>query len=326
MAKIHETDEQKREKLAALTNLENTAKGIPAETTDEQETPIQKAIEPKVIDGYRIIDKSELPFNGALYPESWKFAYKCPTSKQVANFSTMDENNQPAIIAAIEELVKECFVIVDENTETVINSGEINDGERLFFFLKLREFYLHDKPISYTTISQNWQEPVSVELFASRLSYKELSAGLLECFDGRVFTIPVQGLDDPITFRVPTFNASGKIFRHIVKVYRDSQSADEDASEKMKKDESFNKQFLLLAPFMFISGNETIEQLKLKFKGIQANEDLLGAYLTIINKLNFTNLDRLSYEYKGAQEETLIRFPGGWKSMFINKDIFGGIF
>jgi hypothetical protein len=315
MAKQHD-----EEKMKALREME----GSPEEA--EKAAPAKESAGPKVIDGYRVLERHQLPFGGSLYPISWNFAYKCPTAKQVANFSTMDESNQPAIIAAIEELVKENFVIVDSDTDETVSTGEINDGERLFFFLLLREFYLHDKPISYTTISQNWQEPVSVELFASRLSYKRLGEKLLECFDGRVFTIPVEGLDAPIAFRVPTFNASGKIFRHIVKVYRDSQGADEDASDKMQKDESFNKQFLLIAPFLFVTGNETVEQLKMKFKGIQASEKVLGAYLTIINKLNFTNLERLTYEYKGAEEETLIRFPGGWKSMFVDKGIFGDLF
>jgi hypothetical protein len=150
---------------------------------------------------------------------------------------------------------------------------------------------------------------------------------LLECFDGRVFRIPVDGLEEPITFRVPTFAGSGKIFKYIVKVYRESQSDEDDSkAENSKNDEAFNKQFMLVAPFLFVTGNETIEQLKLKFKGIIANEKIMDAYLTIINKINFSNLEKIVYEYKGAEEEALIRFPGGWKAMFVNKDIFGGIF
>jgi hypothetical protein len=328
--------EEEKKKLEALQQLESDAKGI--ETTgdaipenveehpaDEQELDNVVPFKPQVIDGYRILPNDRLPFGGALYPAAWSFAYKCPTSKQIANFSTLNEQDQPAIISAIEELVKTCFVIVDTTNGQAIDTGELNDGERLFFFLLLREFYLHDKPITYTTISQNWQEAVEVELFASRLKYKELSAGLLACFDGRLFTIP-NGDAEPITFRVPTFKASGKIFRHIVKVYRDSQTADESESKKMLEDESFNKQFLLVAPFLFVTGNETIDALKTKFRKIQADEALLDGYLTIINKLNLTNLERLGYEYKGSEEETLIRFPGGWKNMFINKSAFGGIF
>jgi hypothetical protein len=329
-----EKDEIKKQKLAELEQLESTAKGtepeaapIETETQPEDEDDnIVRMDAPKMIDGYRILARPNMPFGGALYPPSWTFAYKCPISKQIANFSTLNEQDQPAIVAAIEELVKACFVILDENNGQTIDTGELNDGDRLFFFLLLREFYLHDKPITYTTISQNWQEPVQVELLASRLKYKTLSAGLLACFDGRIFTIPVNEESEPIVFRVPTFKASGKVFRHIVKVYRDSQNADETESKKMLDDESFNKQFLLVAPFLFVTGNETIDALKTKFKKIQYNEDLLNSYLTVINKLKLDNMERIAYTYKGSEEETLMRFPGGWKNMFIDNQAFGGIF
>jgi hypothetical protein len=321
---------KKDEQLDALMKLEQTAKGIePEETIDESDRDVvdnSPENEPTVIDGYRIVDRSTMPFEGRLYPPTWKFAYKCPTTKQVANFSTVNEADQAAIMNAVEELVKDCFVILDTITGAQVSNNELNDGDRMYFFLLLREFYLHDKPIEYTVMSQNQNEPVLIKLVAASLRYPDFNPGVFKCFDGRIFTIPVAGMENPIVFRVPTFGASGKIFRHIIQKYRESQSANEEQSRKMKDDETFNKNFLLLAPFLFVNGNESIEALKLKFRGIFGNEELLKHYLTVINKMPFQNLEKIEYTYKGAIEEALVRFPGGWKNMFINSSAFGDLF
>ena len=315
----------KKSNLEELDQLENQAKGI----EESQPIPEQPVIEehfekvPKIIEGYKILESYDMPFGGVFYPASWKFAYRCPTSKEVANFSTINEQDQPSIISTIEELIRACYVIVDSESNAQISSSEINDGERLFFFLKLREFYLHDKPITYLTMSSSWQEPVEVNLVAAGLEFPKINDKLLACFDGRMFNIPVTGLDNPIRFLMPTLEISSRIFRYMIKTYKESQK---ETSDNMKDSEAFNKQFLMLAPFLYETGKESVESLKLKFKNIQKDDKLLTSYLTVINKIQLTNLDKINYTYRGSEEEALIKFPGGWKNMFINTEDFGGIF
>lgn len=277
---------------------------------------------PNSIDGYKYIPNNELPFEGALYPASWRFAYRCPTSMEVANFSTIADDDQPGIIAAVEGLIKKCYIIVDSDKNKEISSEEINDGERLFFFFRLREFYLNDTPITYLVMNPTYQEPVNINLSSSALVYPTLNTKLLECFDGRIFTVTYDKNLEPIKFLIPTLNTSSKVFRYMVKTYKDIQK-DEN---KGKDDSAFDKQFLLIAPYLYVDGNETIVALKQKFKVIQKNDKLLNAYITIINKLKLNNYDKIIYTYKESEEEALIKFPGGWKQMFIDKGAFGGIF
>jgi hypothetical protein len=278
---------------------------------------------PNTIDGYRYIPNDELPFGGALYPKTWRFAYRCPTSLEVANFSTINEEDQPAIISAVEDLIKRCYIIVDSDKNNEVSTDQINDGERLFFFLKLREFYLYDKPITYLTMNQTYQEPVTISLLASILIYPELNEKLINCFDGRKFTISYDVNQEPIVFLIPTLNTSAKIFRFMIKTYKEIQK---DESDKVKNSSAFDKQFLLIAPYLYVNGDETIISLQQKFKAIQKNPTLLNAYITIINKLKLNNYDKIVYTYKESEEEALIKFPGGWKQMFIDKGAFGGIF
>lgn len=326
---------KKQQDLAKMQELEQSKSGIVPEnndvieTNDNEETsesidqPKKLKKEYRLIDGYRILERNELPFMGVYYPESWEFAYRCPTTKEVANFSTISEQDQPKIISTISELVRKCFTIIDREKQQEVPSHQINDGERLFFFLKLREFYLHDKPIEYVTMSAMWQEPVTIQFVADSLIYKQPTEALMEYFDGRKFAIPVEGLEEPIEFLIPTLDIADRIFRYMMKTYQEAQK---ETSDNMKESEAFNKQFLLMAPFLYVKGNENIESLKFKFKQIEKNDLLLDSYIQLINKLNFTNSENIRYIYKESEEEAPMKFPGGWKNMFVNKGRFGNLF
>lgn len=312
------------DKLKALQELENSNSNEKSEETTNTNNRefLGEYKLPSSIDGYRYIPNEDLPFGGKLYVESWRFAYRCPTSLEVANFSTISEEDHQAIIASVEDLIKKCYIIVDSETNKQISTSEINDGERLFFFLKLREYYLFDKPITYIAMNQTYQEPVTVSLVASLLAFPELNEKLLACFDGRMFTIPVEDIEEPIKFLIPTLETSSRIFRYVIKSYKDVQKED----SKIKNTDAFDKQFLLVAPYLYEIGTENIESLKNKFKIIRKNDKLLSAYITIINKLKLNNFDKIVYTYKESEEEALIKFPGGWKQMFIDKGALGGIF
>lgn len=281
---------------------------------------------PKMTDGFRIIERNELPFNGRLYPESWNFAYRCPTTKEVANFSTIQENEQARIIGATEELVKSCFTIIDKDKRKEISTNEINDGERLFFFLKLREFYLHDKPIEYVVMSGDKQEPVTVKFLASSLIYPEMSDKLLNSFDGRMFSFELPETSPTnvreIKFLIPTLGRSQRIFSYLMRKYKEANKEDSDGK---KESEAMDKQFLLFAPYLYETGNEKIADLRSKYKKIIQDEYLTKAYLNIITNLKLTHKESITID-SDSEEETPIKFPGGWKAIFDDKGIFEGFF
>lgn len=278
----------------------------------------------ETVNGYRILANESLPYEGKLYPSTWKFSYRCPTTDEVAEFSTIDERDTPKIQDAITNLIKKCYVIVDVNEEKQISSSQINDGDRLFFFLKLREYYMQDIPIEFPIISQNFQEPLQVNLMAHNLIFKPIKDKLLECYNGRKWSISVEkfGLKEPIVFLNPTLEISQRIFKYMVNKYRE---ANDQKKEKLNKDE-FDRKFLLLLPFLYDEGNEKIESLHLKYKSIQKNEKLLKAYLTIATKMIHTNEEYLIINYQGEEEKTDIKFPGGWKNIFIDNKSFEDLF
>lgn len=315
-------------KLSELDMLESLAKQETSTQHDVEDTMQESAVEeeenvvemPSIIDGYKILNRDTIPFQGKFYPKSWSFAYRCPVSVEVANFSTINEKDQPAIMSAIEDLICKCVVIIDTETGKQISSRQINDGDRMFFFLLLRDFYLPGFPISYTTMCMFCKSPVEVAITAESLRYKMPSQKIMDSFDGRKFSLDM-GLKQNISFLMPTLEISSKIFRYITKVYKN------ESSDNSKETEAFNKQFLLIAPFLYESGREPIEALKNKFRNIKSNGEMLNAYVTIANLLKLDNLETIAYQHDcGSEEEAAIRFPDGWKKMFISKGAYNGMF
>lgn len=315
-------------KLEELENLENQQKGIypkKAETTTQEIVSTEDET-PSIIDGYKEVFRKDMPQNGKLYPESWRFFYRCPQSKEVANFSTIDENDNIAIMMAVEDLIRKCVIIVDSTNGKRVSSGELLDGHRMFFMLLLREYYLPGKFISYNTMCVSCKEPVEVHLTAASLRFKDITNKFLETYDGRIgnVTIPTKEGNVDIKFLIPTLNTTSRVFRYMINTYKKAQGND-----GMKKDkEVFDKQFLLLVNFLYETGHETIEQLKAKFNNIKKDGNLLEGYVILANNFKLDNYDTIYYIHDcGSEEEAQIKFPGGWKAMFVDEssveELFG---
>jgi len=320
---------KKDKDLEALNELENNSKqSTNEENSLDKETQVTKEYfenkKASIIDGFKILERIDMPQEGILYPENWNFAYRCPTSKEVANFSTIDENDKPAIVAAVEDLIRKCFVIFDSESNNQISSGQINDAHRTFFLLLLRDFYLPGSPITYDTICSLHKEQIPIILNAFKLKYNELNQKLINSFDGRKFSLNMPKVDEPIEFLIPTIEITGRIFKYVVNVYRNSQNDRENKDDKLV----YDKQFLLVAPYLYERGNESVKELIQKFKKLQEDDNRFKAYIQIINKLKLDNLDFIETVCPvcGSLEETQIRFPGGWKGMFIDKEDTTGYF
>ena len=287
-----------------------------------------------VIDGYRKVDKSEMPFGGKLYPVNWDFYYRCPTTKEVANFSTINQEDKTAIIKGVSALITKCFTIFNSDTEREIKSEQINDGERLFFFLLLREYYLNDAPIQYNIVDEENSEDgvLKVNFFASSLIYEDLKPGLLKLFDGRLFKFKYsndEDLDDngEIKFLIPTLKTTSRIIKYMEVLHKKVSDTNKDGISK----EDFNKQFMLFAPFLYETGTESVDFLRKKFITLQKNDVKYKKLNSIVSQLQgkLTNLETIKYivgDDKDNSEVCLMKFPGGWKNMFVDNTEFSDVF
>ena len=272
---------------------------------------------PNSMDGYRKIDRLDLPNEGVLYPESWQFAYRCPTVKEVANFSTVIESDQPAIIQVTEDLIRKCVIIFDTATQSMVPTGEICDAHRLFFLLKIRGFYLPESPIKIKTTCSTCKSQFEAVLTPDKLRFEPLKEKLIQAYDGRCFELNMDGVT--VKFRIPTIDTASKIFKYIVKAYRNQSQSETDNT-------AYDKQFLLFAPYLFETGKETIRELIYKYNKIVKDEKIFKSYLTIISNLKLENSEYFESECTecNSNEEATVSFPGGYRQLFVSKtDTFG---
>jgi hypothetical protein len=311
----------KKNNLDALQDLENQNANNDDVSTDNKQTSVKKETEkikdnsPNTLDGYRILENYQLPQNGMFYPEYWKFAYRSPEANEIANFSTIQDTDQTGMIQAVEDLIRKCVVIWDTQKDRQISTGEILDGHRQFFLLLIREYYLPGTPIEYSAICSFCHEAMEIDLKAKNLKYEEFSKEILKIYDGRKFSFVTDS--GTIEFLAPTLNNSTKILKYLMRTYKDNTSDKNIQEEKIV----YDKKFLLIAPYLFETGDETIKQIIQKYKQISKDSSLMQEYIEIINKLkldNFSEIDNVC-EHCGSEEEAPVRFPGGWKNLFIRK-------
>ncbi len=328
MAKKNNIDELKNQE-ASITKTDINPNSKAAIDNKKEKNPIIKDRTANILDGYKPIMNEELPQQGKFYPESWNFAYRCPESLEVANFSTIQDNDQTGMIQAVEDLIRKCVIVYDSDKDKLVSTGEILDGHRQFFLLKIREFYLIKNKIEYTAMCSFCHEAMNINLVATKLLYKDFSQELYNVFDGRNFLFPVENNSEgeerePINFRVPTLNTSSKILKYMMKTYKDNSSDRDNKEEKI----IYDKKFLLLAPYLFVDGNENVKGIIEKYKRLKKDSLLLQEYIEIINKLKLDQYDYIENkcEHCESVEEAPVRFPGGWKNLFIGKTKISELF
>lgn len=341
--KTREEQDERRAKLDALKQMEVSGSTVGTEYSDAEiagnsgnpeDSNIESSEEvkshtmgiryseenrPNVINGNFIIERDQLPHHGLYYPENWNFAYRCPKAEEVAIFSTFDPRDQVGIMIAIADLIRKTVVIYDDENDMVIPTGEICDAHQPFFMLKIREAYLSNAPIMIDVMCQNDLEQYQAPFTADKFKYKIPNEKLLSIYDGRVFRFKFSDIDDAIEIRIPTLATSSKIYKYLTKVYRSAQQGGtkDKALEKYNKI-FYDKLFLLVAPFLFVTGSETIGDIVKRFKEISSNELVYKHYLEIINSFKLDNYSTFDVECPkcGGLDEAEIRFPE-WRYMFI---------
>lgn len=312
-------------------NLEELNNDVISDTVDSSDSSIEQEPEttepepiasvtlaseesdrPNTVDGWKTIDHDNMPNRGVYYPSSWNFAYRCPKAKEVVNFSAINENDIAAVYAATEDLIRKCVKIWDNDSNKEIAPSEINDNDRFFFMLKLREFYVSstDAAIKMThicpTCSKEYEEP----LYADSLKWKMPNDTLLEAYDGRIFTLEMG--DRTIKFRIPTISTTGRIFRQIVQLVRDQQNG-RKTNDSVKHSKYVTDQvFLKISPFLFVNGRESFNDIINKYKSLEKDDELLEIYSNVIDSIELANYTYIDGKcpYCEAEDAVDITFPG----------------
>lgn len=94
----------------------------------------------EIRDGWIPIDRSELGIRSQFYKSGWQFRIRPATVEAIRNWSSIDEDNLAVVNNVMNEIVKSCVSIFDENTNMAVSWDKINSWDRFWFILKAREY------------------------------------------------------------------------------------------------------------------------------------------------------------------------------------------
>ncbi len=305
-------DKEKLEALAAMESATTHQSEVPTPIAKPTYEPIVDN-SPNTIDGYFTIDRSELPQGGIFYPESWAFVARCPEAEEVAIFSTFNPRDQIGIMKAVDELIRKCITIYDQDTENKISAINICDFHKIYFFLKLREVYLSNNPILLDAMCSTCHNEYKSNLFANNLQFPYPSDNLISIFDGRVFHFDFE--THKIKVHIPTLKTSATLLNMVNRVYTSKANPNQKTSNDKQLQRftkiCYDKIFLLIAPILFETGDESFAEIAVKYERIHKDKELFELYLEVANNLHFENYESVetTCESCGALEDTEIRFP-----------------
>lgn len=260
------------------------------------------------------IDRSSIPYGG-LYPASWEFSIRAALGKELSYFSTIDPEDPMSTFEGMNQLIAACVTIVDTEKGYRVSPEKINEFDRVWFVLKVRDLTMPERE-NQITIEEKCKfcsTVNKVEISSSTLCVKPMSEFAQKYWDAQegVFKFVTKSFGT-IRILTPTIEIS-KIFMDYVRNL-DPQTRDdffikrfnffvheEDLRIPAKCPEMAYKRFI-----------EAVNQPK-----------LFAMYLKIENNLDLGIDDKLKYHCEACRKEleTPVRFPGGFENIFISSDI-----
>lgn len=125
-------------------------------------------------EGWIPIDRGALGIRSQFYKSGWQFRVRPATVEAVRNWSSIDEENLAVVNNVMNEIIKSCVSIYDENTNMAIAWDKINSWDRFWFILKAREYTFSqgEQAMEFDEECDNCGENVHFTLNAESLYYE----------------------------------------------------------------------------------------------------------------------------------------------------------
>ena len=125
-------------------------------------------------DGWIPIDRGELGIRSQFYKSGWQFRVRPATVEAIRNWSSIDEENLAVVNNVMNEIIRSCVSIYDENTGMAVAWDKLNSWDRFWFILKAREytFVNGEQALEFDEDCDNCGENVHFVLTSDALFYE----------------------------------------------------------------------------------------------------------------------------------------------------------
>lgn len=258
--------------------------------------------------GWIDIPSEDLPHGGRLYPDTWKFRILPAITSHVRHFSSLDEENPFSVVTTLNNLIKTNVRIIDN--DKVLTGDNINESDRFFFVLKVKEYTGMTKTITYEhkCNAGSCNHVNQVTLMAAKLKFTELTDKAKKYLNNGSFVIETKSLGT-LVYRPTTIKESIKLQTYIVDCEKN----------KVEYENNFTK----IYPFLRTDDQSEIKDLYNTYLGLSKSK--YDIYFTLASKeFDIRTLNEVDSKCESCdcRLSAPIQFPDGLPNIFSADNIY----
>lgn len=265
---------------------------------------------------YIEVNRELMPYGSMFYPSGWVFKCRAAMGAEVANFSTIDNEEPMSVHEGINDLLKTCLRIENEDGATV-SYRNLYEFDRLWFVLFIRDLTMQntETKLVFDTNCEHCGEKNSVVLSYDTLVTLELSDLAKKYFspDHNAFVVRTKSYGDLIL--QPSTIHRAEILKEWMQ---------EELRKKNTIDKSFIKMYWMLLNNSNDKGKNAMRDAQTEFLKISTSDTKkVALYLKLADELQVGLSQEIKYNCQscGREAHTGIRFPDGISNLFIPADI-----
>lgn len=260
------------------------------------------------------VDKDIMNYKASFYPSEWVFKCRAALGAEIANFSTINNEDPISVIDGINEILKSCCRI--EKNGVPLSYKNLYEFDRLWFVMFIRDLTMvnQEQKIQYEVACEFCQEQNTVTLSFDNLEARPLSDMAKKYYSREDCAFMVQTK----TFGVLRFQPS-TIFR--ADLFKDWML--DQARHNNKPNSMFVKLFWMLVDSTNERDKDVVKKAYEKYIAISNNPKMLSLYMKLNTELQVGLTENMIYRCEHCEKEAhaAIQFPDGISNLFLLSDI-----
>lgn len=262
------------------------------------------------------VDKEIMLYKAIFYPENWKFKCRAALGAEIANFSTIDNEDPVSVNDGINALLKACLRIETGNG-SVVSYKNLCEFDRLWFLLFIRDLTMQstEQKVTFKVNCPHCGEENIVEMSFDNLRAIELSELARKYYNANEHAFVVTTKSYGILKFEPSTIYRGEAYMNYILDIRNKGGKQPAAS--------FSALYPLLLTRETEKNPKAVNTALAQYTAISNDARKLSLYMKLAKELNVGLEQEISYICEGCEKEAHapVQFPDGISSLLLMSDI-----
>ena len=264
--------------------------------------------------GWHKIDQAYFPSKGMFYPHNTTFQIKAAGSKEIRQYSAINEEDPFSIEESLNNILITCFSV--DYDGRVGSWKDLLEEDRIFIILAIRDltFAKGENKLTFKVNCTECDHENEFEVRNGSFDYKSISEKLTKYYDSDRSVLAIRTKDfGNFDITPPTVGVMHEVTKYIK----------EKTQNRRKIDQSFVKILPYLVQEWRGLNQTAIKNLEIEYMGWSPEKfnfmfDLVEMVQVSVKEEMIKPCEKCSAEVAAP-----VQFPGGLKSLFVVSDISG---